>query len=675
MSYSNQVTGLPFSYQGPTSQIVQFRNDNFPFIPNVSNCPQQMQYIIPAICSMIANESAQRCGAHPGRMFLFNQLSFNNWGNNEFVTAIATVIDILQLNLAKGMIRSVEEGVQKAVSDTLSIMCSLNFQTFPALQSVTDPNIVNDAQRNIQAFSSLQNEICQFKNRSQNPQQFQQPQFQQPFQQQVYQQSPQMMVNPAFNNPVNQFANVQFANNQPINSGIGSGNSTIFSNSGTTQPLTSFPAKTSAPTGKYDYLKPSSPIIDQKSYFTKEPLQHVSAKPGEVTATAFGWPDDTIAPLKWTPSSQQAYPLTINPYTHKHGLKEMDIHGKKFVFSYLIPLKEEEMDRARHTITTMQQVMTAHIPEQYGTREESLTESVKNMFRVTSDELNLYSKPPEELSKEDAEALAEVKCFINPKMGLETFLEAAIFDGRLSQKQSQLSDTECAAYRIYKIIATPVVGTEDHSSFIGNISACKSFREIAAILSETLTLHSSERSLISLCYEIEKILTKEINSVLRNKMSLPGINIDSFIDDVNDLPEYLGKTFGDLYKRAFLEFQKDYITQLIGNCNGEGAEALRYNLIDEDENKAVINFIARTYSLTYLNVDSSELCIKPYDECASSLMEDENKLMFAVASGIFKQDKEFNREALHNLIITNDDKMFEIFTGMIGKDFYTICEA
>lgn len=646
MSYVNQVPGLPFRYDAPTSQLVQYRNDMPPYIPTGLNCPPQFQYIVPVICAMIANECVQRHGQHPGRMFLFNQLSANNWVNNDFAMAVATVIDILSMNLYKQIFRTAEEGLNKTVSETLSMLCSLNFQTFPALQSVTAPDIVYETQRNIQAFFNVSNEVNNFKNRAagyQQPQQFPQ----------------QMMVNPSLGGYQSPQQTPQYS--QAIGSNQGS-NTSIFNNQPRNMQVNNPSPVQGGETGKYDYLKPVQAIVDQKSYFTKEPL----AVKNNTNFEVYSYPIEEVEkPLLWGPTSKQYYPITINPFTHTFQLEEFGENSKRCASSYKKPLGDEDMDRKRHTITSMQQVQSAFIPDEFGTREESLEDSINNMFHITATDI--------EQAKE-TNTYDEIKTHLLPDWGIDNFLESAIFNGRLIQDQVSSNYTDCTAYRVYKMIAKPIICKADHSVFLKSLSSCKTFREVAAILSETLTINSDDRSLINFCYEIEKILTKEINEVISNRMSIPHIDIDSFIDDVNDLPEYLGNTFGAMYKRIFLEFQRDYIPSMLGVCEEALAETLRENL-GNDSDKTIINFISQDYSFTYLNVNSYELGIKPYQFCASSLSEDDNPLMHKVVRGIFRQDKVLELEALHNLIITSDNKIYEVFEGMIGNDFYTIREV
>ena len=359
-------------------QPLQYRNDAPPYIPNNVMCPPNMQYMLPVICAMIANEAGQRCAAHPGRTFLFNQLSSNSWVNNDFCTVVSTVVDLLMLNLAKNLYRNIEEGISSVVSDALSIYCSLNFQTYPALQSVTSPEIVNEAHKNNQAFYSLSNEIANYKNRNQAVQQgYQMPQ-----------QQPQMMVNPAFgggsyppqqNYPQPLQYTSPYQSNAPL-----SGNSGLFNKSSTPQGATIMQQPKSS-SGKYDYLKPSAAEGMKNNMYVAANVPTIHSQPGSTTGYI-----EPEKELVWAPSTFQFYPLTINPFTEKLLLREVanPISYKMSVIAYTEPLKGPELDRSKHKITTMSQVYTSHIPENFGTRDECLKDSVAKIFAIAPKEIN-----------------------------------------------------------------------------------------------------------------------------------------------------------------------------------------------------------------------------------------------------------------------------------------------
>lgn len=660
MSYMNQVPTLPFRYDTPMTPLMQYRLDSPPYVPAIAGCPMQFQYLLPVICATVANEAAAKSQAHYGRMFLYNQLSQNNFANNEFTSAVSTVVDILMLNSRKGLYRTPDEGVQQAVNDTLSILTSLLFQNFPALQSVTPPEIVFEASKNVQAFMNLSNEIMMMKSQMQN-----QPMGGQPM---GYPQP--MMLNPSFGmggmNPVSQpMMQSSFGNNQNISRAINppTGNSPIFTQTRhiptqNTQPFNE------QPTSKYAYLKPKTPpqpvVIEPVRVST--PMNMCLAEPEVQTK-----PDLKIT--DWMPSVTQYYPPAINPFKSKLIIKETTKNGSGNKYLKVVPLEDFEMDRSKHIITSMSQVFTSRIPDNYGTREESLTDHVDKIFKIDHEQVKAVENGTH---IEEPEA-KEVLNYIDPTWVYESFIEASIFSGKFQQREHNLTDPDCSIYRIYRIIGNPILCGQDHSAFINELSACKSFREVAIILKETINDRLTSKSLIDLCYGIEKILTKEINNVLRNKMSIPNTTIESFIDDVCDVPDYLGNKLGEIYKRAFLKLQETYISQIVSCPNSLSEHAIECCVIGESNNPLVkVNFINHSYSITYLSVENSEMAIEPYSECASSILEYEHPLLYKIVTGIFKQDKEIDHECLHNLIVTSDDVVYEVQRGIIGTDIITI---
>lgn len=341
------------------------------------------------------------------------------------------------------------------------------------------------------------------------------------------------------------------------------------------------------------------------------------------------------------------------------------------VISYIEPLKGPELDRARHKITTMSQVYTSLIPDNYGTRAESLEDNIDKMFKVDYKEVDTLNKCE---TDEERNKYKHILTHIEPKWVFESFIDMAIFNGRLTEKENSLNGVECSVYRTYAMIAKPIISTEDHSEFIDNISECKTFNEIASLLNNAVTFSQENKSLVALCYEIDKLLKYEINHVLRNKMSLNGISIDSFMDDVKDLPEFLNNNFGDKYKSIFNDFQKSYIPQLISTPGPNEIKNVREMLMDDHdfESNVVINFIDQQFSFTFINVEDFELEIKPFEDCASSIIEDQQPLMYKIVSGIFNQDRDIEHDCLHNLIITSDNVIYEVQKGLVGNNFFTI---
>jgi len=651
MSYVNQVPNLPFRYDVPTTPLIQYRLDSPPFVPNLPGIIPQVQYLLPMICATLANELAAKCQAHPGRTFLYNQLSFNNFANNDFAFAVNFAIDLLTLNLRKNLCRTPEEGINTVINDTLSLLASVVFQNFPALTSVAPQDVVYQAGRNIQAYNSLVNEIMAMKSQMQTqPMMMNQPMVNQP-----------MMVNPNFGmNPVAQ-PMMQSSFGNGINNAMNSGNlnTPIFSNNRSVNSGNVQPVVQNLNNDKYDYLKPKTPppVIVPEMVRVSTPLNVEVEKKTNLRVT------------DWVPSLSQAYPPTINPYRTTIVIGETVRNGVANKILKTRMLEDSEMDRSKHVISSISQVYTSHIPLAYGTREESLEDNVKKIFEIDYEKMQAF--------KNDADcvepASQELLSYINPAWIMEGFIESALFNCKLKHRKHNLEDPTCSIYRTYNIVANPIICADDHKEFIAELAACKSFKELVFILRETINDSTTSKSLIDLCYGVDKILTKEINHVLRNKMSIPKTTIESFIDDVNDLPDYLGNTLGSMYKQVFLDFQRTYVSQIVSGPCSEKEHLDECCLFDDDENSLIkVNVINHSYSITCLSVEDHELGIEPFSECASSILEFEHPLMYKIVTGIFNQDREIDHSCLHNLIVTADDVVYEVQKGLIGTDIITI---
>lgn len=650
MSYVNQVPNLPYRFDVAMTPLMQYRLDSPPFIPNIPGMPAFLQYLLPVICSTIANELAAKSSAHQGRMFLYNKMSVNNFTNNDFATAVNFVIDIITLNMRKGLYRTPEDAINPSINDTLSILASLVFQEFPALTSVTPPDIVFQASKNIQAYYSLSNEINAMKMQGQA----------QPMMNQNVGAVP-MMINPSFGmNSGMGMQQPQFQNNfgnPNIQGAINNSNmsSSVFTTNKSVSNNVTVVPRIQTDQSKYDYLKPKQSAV---------PMVTASNSNIDLVPNKTG-----LKITDWMPSAFQPYPPTINPYRTKLELEDASRNGMINKILNIIPLKDDEMDRSKHIITSMSQVYTSHIPNDYGTREESLEDNVKKIFKIDYEKVNAFKKDPDRLEQDSKELLS----FINPDWTYESFVETGIFNSKFQQREYALKDPNCSIYRTYCIVTNPIICNDDHTAYIQELSACKSFKEVSIILKETINDSLTSKSLIDLCYGIEKILTKEINHVLRNKMSLPNTSIESFIDDVNDLPDYLNQNLGDTYRRVFLDFQRLYVEKIVSGPESVDEYKMECCMVAETENPLLkINFINHLYSFTNLTVESSELGIEPYSECASSILEYEHPLMYEIVTSMFSQDRDIERVCLHNLIITADDVIYEVQKGLIGSDIYTI---
>lgn len=645
MSYYQAQQPLPLPYDRPIVQPQNYPLDRPPAVPQGIQCLPQLQAYIPMVSSCIANESAAKMGLHAGRMFLFNVLANNNFSNNEFASAVASAMDILGLNLYKGIYQAPEQGLQEAVTLTLSLMCSANFELFPALKSVTPPQVVNDAGKNLMMLSNMNNEISQFKNAMMQRGNVQ-PQTQ------SYQ--PQgFNTQPAFNPNAGMQINPAFGNRSaPNNFGgaVGSNmNSGMFNNGGNTGGVQV--PMTKQTEGKYSHITRNAnapKVPNQADYFQKPvPMPEVVSM--------------HVKDLKWIPSIVQPYKLAYDPATHILALKEVSTSEGDAVISYLIE-KEDKVDRSKHSLVDTG--ITKRIPEGFTTREAAITSSVEALGELMVDP--------------DAEVADGADAFIKTKLVIDTFLETAIFNLKLDHKMHSF-ENDCGIFRSYNLIGAPIISMEDYTDLITEIMDASSLKVLATHLTNYMRegISKGEDSKVELIYHMDKLLTKEMNLFIKHKLSIEGVSIDSFMSDSGDLASYLGTKFSSVYKQAFIDHQYKFIANTIVGYDAEMKDFFNSELLNESENNLVnINYLPQYYCLTFVNVHNTELNITVNTDNASMLTQSNTPLMYKLAADVFDnkgvESDICSKDVMHYLVITKDGIIYELHKGVIGVDCYLI---
>jgi len=673
MNYQNQNQGLPFDPQNLSSQPMQFNYNSPPFVPNNLAVNPQLQHVIVPACAGVANEISKTALNHCGRTFLYNQMSANNWSNSDFVKAVSTAIDLLFLGMVKGRYRSPEEGLEECIRQSVGLCSALNFSMFQDLARFVSQDVYQDAITNVNALQSLTLEINNAKNSMVQPQQ--QMNYQNNPNNQMMRggggypnqnmgNQPMGMMNNGGGYP-NQVPNQNFNQHQrytPEPLSPMAANS-VFSN----QPARVEPQVTQAlhQEGKYSYLKKTRPEnnvnatspVHQGSYFKKEPPPQQTVEPAEKQKQEV---------LVWESSPAQTYPVTIDPRKQKMGLKKVTwTNDKTYVVSHAIELtKEEIMDRSKHTIGIVQEALTSEIPPNYRNRTDALNDSVDKLVEKN----NLVVDKNEDISllalSEKAPAL------------IDNFIDSVIFSGRVRMKKNGIiTENSNSAYSDLGGVSIPVLVNTDLSEFMRRFDSCKTYQAICDVLMSGLTDPDS----CELAAKIDKTFTEEVNSIIKNRMSLYD-TITSFVEDSVPLIEHLRSTHGEMFMEAYLSCQADFTAKFLNPfVISEGisemfVDNLSIRLEDsEDDDILPIQYISKWYSLTYLNAHSSEIGIDPFEKAGSSLIASENPLMHKLAMDIYKQ--QLNLEdftVAHSLVITTDDVVYEIHRGLIGKDFFTV---
>ena len=622
-----------------------------PMVPNI-NAPQQISYLVPHIAATIANSAARTATNHPGRVYAYNMLSMNGFNNNDFAQVVATAADLLFLGLNKNMYRGPEDGIVDACDRALSIFISFSILSNQEVMQRLQPDIVNDARTNASVFQQLQQEINAMKSGG-----FQQPmqnQYNNPqYPQQNFgggsQYNPQQNCNNAYQQPQNQPSIQRSYSNTPTGS--------IFTANQNTM---------------------GQPSNDQRSNMRSFGAPHVHQRqvqePVVNTPVAITPTDDTLI---WSPSDKQFYPITISPKTQKHGVKVIQENGQAIKISYPIQLKDNEMDRALHTIEHFGKEYTTVLPMAYNTRTEAIREGTRNFTRVTgSDILAAREDSVNTNTEKDAELtvkLQEINSIVSSKWIQDTTISGLMTTSKVNQIKSNGGEPG-TVFTMYGIIGEPVVLVPnlDYGMIFTVLSKTSRHIDVVGLIDGLLTKLGKNTSDIYLATRINDYMTDVINRVIENNLSIPELHISSYKDDIADLAGHLEKHYSLLHREAFENMEAKLLKKVFSNYEGGGDLSLRDNLIDEEDSDVVdVEFLVSNYSFTHLAFHSTELNISPYEKCAS-LVDASTAILYHICTAMLKQEKESNTVIYRRFIITADDVAYEISDGWLSKNAITV---
>lgn len=640
MNYQN----LPYSANQPQTQPLQYTPDRPPFVPQGIAIPQQLSYLLPTVSAMVANEVVAQMGKHAGRMFTFNQFAANNYANPDFATAVASVFDYLMLNLIKGIITVPEAGLSEAVSRIVTLISCHNFAKFPPLAQMVDARVLQDANQALIQGTALQNEIMQMKMRGQ--------QQQQPYQNQqpAWQQS---------NVPVG-FAGTPAGYAPPYNRFNDQQNTAWSPPQNTPSPFTR---------GTQNFTNVSTPVApvenDRYTYLAKaapppvaspqpvQPFQFNAPAPMLVKAETVQVEKPVQKELVWSSSHHQYHQPAFNSETEKLELHELVDGNKTYVIAKVVTKGENEVDRNQHVITTPMMTLTSHIPAGAATRQEAFEKSVEKMVQSESPAFN-------------------GKTVIDNNWLLRNFADEMIFDARVSQKLAK-PENDCGVYQIFAIKGTPFVATKDIEETALQLSKMKNFQEVALTMQSILN-SDIDQEVKDFVFELDMLLTKEINSMLRNKMSMVNF-IDSFIDDICDMSEFLRTTKGETYAKAFDDCQKTFIETFLAPITEDEIKSELASVFSQDEDSAVklsSVFYEHNYTITNVRLHSSELKIGIGKGTSSIITEQSFPVLRNFCKKLFQSADKTGKQFAHHIMITSDFKKYELHRSMFVPDTYLI---
>lgn len=651
---NQNVHQLPHNPTEPETQGFNWTLDNPPIMPNIP-CPQNIRYLVPAVISTVANVLTQECRRNVGRMFTYNLMARANFNNQEFMALATLAVDFLALNHYRGLYQShPDQGVSRAAADAVAYFTSINYQQYQQLASMTDAKTLQDANNTVLAGNNEMQAVQQFKNTMTQGQQVQMPYVQQGMMPQQGYAPQQMHMNNTPRPGPSQGQGMQQVAALPPNA-------SLFSNGNAATPFNQ-PVGLAVTQGsdKYSYLKKA--VVEQVQ---PQPAQTIRHQPVQTIEEK---------PSTWTPSEEQPYPLVIDTTKGFFDLKfATSADGqRRFPISYRNNEGTEDMNREQHQIKTDVGRINYVPPTHWHTREPGEVQMRVADSLIAATRFNENDK------------LADVP-YSDGRWLTEMFLDQAIYI--TSYKHADQKQTHPAMqYRQNAYIATPYlveagVSSEEErqtnvtilEQTIEEMSQLIDFAQVEAWLRLSIDGPESTKSSRAFAFKLNAHLTKELNSVLANKLSLSGLSINSFLEDALDLEPYLAQAYGDVWASAFREYEPLFIQKHIrGELPYENSMDDMRELAAFDDRQVDAVFITSAYSITRLDIFSADLNIECLQNQGSAILESELPLLHRMAKSILATERLGKIPFAHHLIVTADEKIYEIHKGLIGKDYILI---
>lgn len=603
-----------------------------------------------------------RAGKSPIHCFTYNLLQQNRFQNQLFAAWCQSVVDFCDF-LMRGRNQTPQQASDTAASRVYQVLMASLYRQYPALQQFLDQNILAGLNDATVVGQQMMNDINAFKQRLTggfNPQAQQFNQF--------GMQQPQAM--PSHGNHINQFAvqgvSQPVTQHMPDQSSTPAGGSGLFlgvepiakptsswnSNQPPQQTAPVAPVTPVAPTPAPEFVETDmrapvgieeikiDPWYYQPKGFTvdpQRPYDHIR-NPGGVE----------IRPahqVKWklTRGSVDPYPRLYNPQTHMRFLAKWP----DGVVKEIIYMLEPEMDYLKHEINETLRIKAM--------RPKGIVVPLPQYSSSDTTEVTDIDTAKEtwDLETIKAEHLSPIR--LKTWLTASSDLENEALARKRIQEQLGLKETDPVPPHEY-------ISCKTHALDI-SIDCYHAIRRLEHMTkAETVVEHLKDilkEGLLPLRYYnfIVKRLTQGVNDFLKDSLSMGGIRIDDFVEDVVELITFLRDNKGEDIATVF----EGNIQSIVLRATAIGEETL------EDENTPSF-VILDEYINFQLGILSDELSnLNLTDEACVVTQNSHPVLLNAIRAMTNRAKEEGMLQRVKMRLISADGFYYEAIVGKLTK--------
>ena len=611
------------------------------------NTISELQAYVPALASALANDASGKSGANVARTLAYNMLTSNNWNNQEYTKAVQLAADILMLKLRKGNLQAPYMGIEESAEQASSFYSSELTAIFPELRSYLSPQAIDAANQNMGVFNEVKREINSIMH-GYNPQYSNQhpPQYQPPVDPR-YQQPP-FGIDQRTGFPMEQPG--QYQGNPPM----------PMYDSYTGRPISRGPVNTYQPAGSSSdrwseamtKLDPSRfpPATDSRYGNDTRTYGSQEEMPPQGNIFKMAHPiaeNKTYKASDWKTTPAQKY-RTMIP---SEGAKAVYML-KDTAITEIIEIGEGAMDREKHKL-----VLVGNHELDNSSRQQAFVKDIAKFNKVTVNEVRESLNTTERV---------DLDCYLHKVVMMEPTLEDLILNTRIAHRREKT-----ALYRSYCIIGNLEVCDEDYRSVIETLKTSKTFKQLAYSVKFMISGGSINVDKLFYINQVNKILTKLINSFIGNNISIKGLIIEDFSEDIESLEDYLHNKYGKEYSNAFKSFEAESMEAMFDNCNDEMWDFLISSLKHAEDTMS-LNLIPVPCTITSVSMSSSELQVNVIGTDPLLIRESLYPELYVIAKSIFDHSSVSSLSTLENILVTQDGCKYRIYRGYLENNAYLI---
>lgn len=600
------------------------------------------------------------------RVFLYNQLSNNNYMNNDFLSFCKSLSQYVEMMMARGAYRDVQSAIFDGAPKIAEMYTAENLRTFPALQQVVDPALIQRCQMTMQLTQQYANELAQYQRQQSMPQ--------------------QSGYNPYQAGP---------SYSPPAPSGgfygppsTGGGQSPFSYNAGTGP----------------SYHNPDLGPMQSSTYMTRSAKMDSSAQPMQPTpapvkqemeariigdipgfATLItGTPHPVSSasvpmsppPSAWTPGEGQLVPASETtwvpsakyPFNVAYDYTQYALYylieadgAMKPILKPLTP--EERMDREKH-FKSLNPLTQAHSAE----RTQALMDELQTQ--------GLAGTPSLKARAEGEGIIVETQTDIHktaiadPEIWIQAETELLCRKARGSKANAQLM----LAY-----VADPLISEHDPKPLAEKLLEADSFIQACSYLKDAqaaIALSPKAKNDAQILNFLNDRLTRQLNKFVQKNLALD-IPVDSFMEDAVSLLEYIeqhkGETFSNPLRLAQTEILRDAAYFFTGTTHNNLHEFYISELMHDLDPQPCVTFFTSADVFVSVNLFYADLKLQlEPGTISTAVFEEHHPLLYTLAARMHRLEAETGEHFNRHLIRTLDRKVLEVHRSKLDPNTYLV---